>query len=49
MVEPQGPMETPYEMISTKRILSWDHDIIQEEKYMVQKKEERDQDSTPTM
>ena len=30
MEEPQIPMETPHEVISTKRRPTWAHDIIQE-------------------
>ena len=30
MVEPQETIETPHETISTRKILGWDHDIIQE-------------------
>ena len=30
MEEPQGPMETHHEMISTNKIPTWTHDIIQE-------------------
>ena len=32
MEEPQIPMETPHEMISTNKRPSWDRDIIQEVK-----------------
>ena len=31
MVEPQETIETPHEVISTRKRLAWAHDIIQEE------------------
>ena len=49
MEESQVPMETPHEMISTKRRLAWACDKYEKQKDMLHQKEARDQDYTPIM